>query len=75
MFRHTGVWERQREERERLAAERRAVAAFNKMVATRMQKEDMKRLFVLMDPELQEARCIKFAEDEILRRIGNSDEK
>jgi len=73
-FRHPGDWERDREETERLAAERRAVAAF-KMVATRMQKEEMKRLFDLMDPAVQVASCIKLAEDEILRRIGSSDEK
>jgi len=75
MFRHFRDLGRDGEEVQRVVAEERGLAAFNAMMAIRLQKEDMKRLFEkLMDSEVPET-CIKYLENEILRRIGKSDEK
>jgi len=75
MFRHSRNLGRNGEEEQSVVAEERAVAAFNAVMAVRLQKEDMKTLFEkLIDPEVPET-CLKYLEDEILRRIGKSDEE
>jgi len=65
----------QEQEAAGLEQEEAVLEAFNRRVASRMQNENMEKLFQLMDPTVQEADCIKLAEDEVLRRIGNSDKK